>query len=138
MVSLWLIQPAQTGRTTPHSTIHPIIPKAELLSFTGMLKDNKIQLKWIVNRNRLVDRFELEKSTDRKKFFMAALVFCTDVTETDYYEYIDRSIEKKVYYRIKIINKDGTESFSSTLEIDPSAAPESIEQTKTPSYDDYC
>jgi hypothetical protein len=111
---------------------------AELISFTATIKENKILLQWIISKNETVDRFEIERSADRKNFALAALVLCSEKSETDYYKFMDRSTGKKTFYRVKIINKDGSIKYSASLEIDPAAKLEPIEQTKTNADAYYC
>ena len=78
-------------------------------------------LQWIVSENENAAQFEVEKSTDGKNFSMAALVFGTDKTATDNYQFYEKAGKKKVAYRIKIINKNQTIDYSSVIEIDPKA-----------------
>ena len=111
---------------------------SELISFTATIKENKILLQWIISQNEMVDRFEIEKSSDKKNFSLAALVFSSDKAATDHYKFLEKQTGKKIFYRIRIIHKDGSVKYSSSLELDPAAKPEPIEQTKINSDAFYC
>ena len=78
-------------------------------------------LQWVVSENENAAQFEVEKSFDGKIFTMAALVFGTDKTETDNYQFYEKAAKKKVVYRVKIINKNQTVEYSPVIEIDPNA-----------------
>ncbi|MCC7400841.1 MAG: hypothetical protein IT214_05080 [Chitinophagaceae bacterium] len=91
----------------------------ELFSFSSNLKGNKVELQWSVNGNEDVNRFEIEKSTDGKKFKTAALVFGTDSGESENYMFYEKATNKKVLYRIKIIDKKDNSFYTSAIEINP-------------------
>jgi hypothetical protein len=97
-----------------------IIP-AKVVSLNGNISNDKVILKWIVTENEQAAHFEVEKSKDGKNFTMAALVFGTDKTETDNYQFYEKAANKKMAYRIKIINKNQTIEYSPIIEIDPKA-----------------
>lgn len=73
----------------------------------------------MVNENETADRFEVEKSTDGKTFTMAGLVFGTDKSETDNYQFYEKAGNKKILYRIKMINKNQQAEYSAVIEINP-------------------
>lgn len=99
----------------------PTVPfsPAKVVSINGSISKNKVLLQWIVSENESAAQFEVEKSYDGKNFTMAALVFGTDKTASDSYEFYDKKIKKTVQYRIKIINKNQTIGYSSAVEINP-------------------
>ncbi len=117
-------QPSTTKETfVPFASPSPLPPptisvaKAKVISINGFTKNNKATLQWIVSENENAVVFEVEKSTDGENFMMIALVFGTDKTETDNYEFYEKASKKTAIYRIKIINKDKTISFSPAIEI---------------------
>ncbi|HYM94629.1 MAG TPA: hypothetical protein VET23_10850 [Chitinophagaceae bacterium] len=101
------------------STIHLQCGWVKLISFQGCVDNNKVMLHWEVSENEVADQFEVEKSVDGKNFSMAALVFGTDKPHTDSYMFYEKSITKKMLYRIKIIDKKGNITYSDALTIDP-------------------
>lgn len=92
---------------------------AKLISFKGSLNKSKVLLQWVVKGNETADQFVVEKSSDGKKFVMAALVFGTDKAETDNYQFYEKVKNKKVSYRIKLISKNRETEYSAVIEIDP-------------------
>jgi hypothetical protein len=92
---------------------------ARLISFDGSISNHKVILNWEVAENETADQFEVEKSIDGKTFFMAALVFGTDKSDKDKYQFYEKAGNQKVLYRIKIINKNRQTAYSSVIEINP-------------------
>lgn len=90
-----------------------------IVSFKGNLDKQKVLLNWVVAENESADQFEVEKSIDGKNFTMAALVFGTDKTDTDYYQFFEKAGRSKIYYRIKIIKKNRQTEYSPVIEIKP-------------------
>jgi hypothetical protein len=92
---------------------------ANLISIEGSISNHKVILNWVVSENETADQFEVEKSTDGKTFFMAALVFGTDKSDKDKYQFYEKAGNKKVLYRVKLINKNRQTAYSSIIEINP-------------------
>jgi len=92
---------------------------AKLISFDGNIRNHKVILNWVVDENETADKFEVEKSTDGKSFFMAALVFGTDKSNKGNYQFYEKAGNHKVLYRIKVINKNRQTEYSSVVEINP-------------------
>ena len=110
------IAPVATTSFVPPSAIQQ---STKLVSFKGSLNKSKVLLQWAVKENETTDQFIVEKSTDGKKFVVAALVFGSDKPETENYQFYEKSSNKKVSYRIKLINKNQETEYSSVIEIDP-------------------
>jgi hypothetical protein len=94
---------------------------AHLLSISGNLKDKKIWIQWTVNDNQTADQFVVEKSSDGKTYNVAALVFGSDNPETETYRFYEKVDNKKLHYRVKLINKDKQEQYSSSIIIRPNS-----------------
>ena len=90
-----------------------------LISIEGSIRNKKVVLTWVVGQNETADQFEVEKSVDGKNFTLAALVFGTDKPETGHYLFYEKAGNKKVLYRIKIINKNHQAEYSDVIEINP-------------------
>ena|SRR5258705_12642930 len=105
---------------SPLSSFTISIAPAKLINITGSISNHKVILNWVVAENESADKFEVEKSTDGKIFTMAALVFGTDKSETDNYQFYEKAGNKKILYRIKMINKNQEAEYSSVIEINPS------------------
>jgi hypothetical protein len=95
------------------------ITPAKLINITGSISNHKVILNWVVGENESADKFEVEKSTDGKTFTMAALVFGTDKPETDNYQFYEKAGNKKILYRIRMINKNQKAEYSAVIEINP-------------------
>ena len=78
--------------------------------------NNAVQLNWLVDENHTGDRFEIEKSYNGKNYSSSSVVFNTSKTGTEAYAYNETTkLEGGVYYRIKIINKDNSTSYSKVV-----------------------
>jgi hypothetical protein len=86
--------------------------KATIPSFNCSIIDNRILLNWSVDANQLADKFILEKSVDGKHFVVAALIFGTDKAGLDEYEFHEKAGSSKTTYRIRILHKDESVTYS--------------------------
>ena len=111
-------QPAPFTSPTVFSQTSINVP-AKLISFEGRISSRKVLLNWAVSENETADQFQVEKSDDGIHFRLAALVFGTDQPETGLYKFYENAGEKKVSYRIKLINKNKETVYSSIIEINP-------------------
>lgn len=84
-------------------------------SFTAARQSAKSQLSWSITENAKADRIEVEKSTDNRQFTLAAIVWCSENPTTDHYSFFEKAANDKVYYRLKLIRKDETVSYSNVL-----------------------
>jgi hypothetical protein len=92
-----------------------ILP-VKLISFAGSTEDNKPQFSWSVGDNETGYLFELQRSSDGKNFQTSAIIFTTNNTGTENYSYKDsKELTGAVYYRLKIVNKDNTISYSKII-----------------------
>ena len=72
-------------------------------------------LSWTIGQNQQIERFEVERSTDAKKFVFAAMVFGTDKEGLDYYQFVEKMKKSEKYYRVKTIAKDGFVFYSKVI-----------------------
>jgi hypothetical protein len=118
-----MYQPSPVKLTTaPFASPTPLsfqTTPAQLISFDGSIINHKVILNWAVIENETADQFEVEKSTNGKTFFMAALVFGTDKSDKDKYQFYEKAGNHKVLYRIKLINKNRQTEYSPVVEINP-------------------
>lgn len=84
-------------------------------SFTLARQSAKSQLSWTVTDNAKADRIEVEKSTDNRQFMLAAIVWCSENPATDHYSFFEKAGNSKVFYRLKLVHKDETVSYSDVL-----------------------
>lgn len=79
------------------------------------IKNDRVLLNWVIDNNQLANQVEIESSTDGKTFTMAALVFGTDKKDTDNYYFYEKAKKGKIFYRLKIINKDSSVQYSAIV-----------------------
>lgn len=96
-----------------------IASPAKLISIEGKISSNKVFLNWVVGENETADQFEVQKSTDGTNFTMTALVFGTDKTAIDSYQFYEKAGNQKTLYRIKLISKNRQAEYSAVVEINP-------------------
>jgi hypothetical protein len=68
-----------------------------------------------LQQNEDADHFELERSTDGKDFMTAAVVMPSFKSGSESYSINEIMKSEKVYYRLKVLDKNTTISFSKTL-----------------------
>ncbi|MEP7375506.1 MAG: hypothetical protein ABI675_19060 [Chitinophagaceae bacterium] len=79
------------------------------------IKNDRVLLNWTVDNNQSANQIEVESSADGKNFTMAALVFGTDKKDTDNYYFYEKAKKGKIFYRVKIINKDNSAQYSAIV-----------------------
>lgn len=90
----------------------------KLTSFTGNLQNGKANLQWNVAENETGNHFVIEKSTDGKNFSFQAMIFNTSKQGTENYDYKDpKELETSAYYRLQIVNKNNTISYSNIIKL---------------------
>ncbi|HKO81950.1 MAG TPA: hypothetical protein VJU78_16200 [Chitinophagaceae bacterium] len=100
---------------------HSPVPNAIVLNFNATISNERILLNWTLDKNQIVDQIEVERSTNEKTFVMAGLVFGTDQPDKVEYLFYEKNKAAKLFYRLKIINKDRTFSYSSIISVEPAA-----------------
>lgn len=103
------------------STAAILNSSAKLISFTGICKNDKVFLEWTVEENEAACQFEVERSTDGKKYSLTALVFGTDKSEAGKYQFYEKKGRQKTMYRLKLIHKNKKAEYSPVVEIIPNA-----------------
>ncbi|HMP87250.1 MAG TPA: T9SS type A sorting domain-containing protein, partial [Lacibacter sp.] len=94
----------------------PLILPVKLLSFNGNSHNQKVTLNWMVDMNEDADSYEVEKSTNGRDFSKVALVFPTNKQGVESYIYNAAApAQGKELYRLKLVDKNGTISYSRIL-----------------------
>lgn len=91
-----------------------ILEMATINHFDCSITDKRVSLNWSVEKNQTADQFIVEKSTDGRNFVMAALVFGTDKPGPEEYRFYEKATRKSTY-RIKILHKDASVSWSEAM-----------------------
>ncbi len=89
----------------------------KLTNFKVTLNNDRVVLDWEVDGNESTSLFEVEKSADGKNFSLTALVFSSEKTEKDNYQYFEKIGKEKLQFRIKIIGKDKKISYSEIISV---------------------
>jgi len=87
----------------------------KLVYFQGTLENNKVALKWRVEQNEEVDRFEIERSEDGINFVTAGIVFPSAKSDAENYSYNESIKTYKAYYRLKMYDKNQMTKYSSAV-----------------------
>jgi hypothetical protein len=101
----------------------PIALSVNLLDFYAERNSNSgVTVKWAVNKEIQFSHYELERSENGADFkkINTQQGNCAASSAKCSYSFNDNSAGKTVYYRLKIVDKDGTFSYSSILSMDAS------------------
>jgi len=103
--------PTQVGATF----YLPSLP-VQLLNFTASIVSKTVQLKWNVVNEINFKQYEVEYSTDGTNFNKIATVLASQQSSYNYVHI--NSISKNQYYRLKLIDKDGSFVYSAIVSVD--------------------
>jgi hypothetical protein len=91
-----------------------------LVSFTGKkTADNQNLLKWFTTEEKDFDRFEIQRSEDARAFETIGSVDGATATSTalNSYEFADNRTKGDHYYRLKMVDTDGSFDYSKIISI---------------------
>lgn len=98
--------------TTPVDAPLPV----DLISFTAKLNNKATVLDWTTSNEKDFSHFVIQRSTDGKTFDDAAMMFSdeSNTTAVKKYAYTDNATVQSiiVYYRLKMVDKDGAYKYS--------------------------
>lgn len=87
-----------------------------LTRFTGVANTGKVSLNWNVASNETGSYFELEKSYNGTSYKTAATILNTDKQGDEAYSFTDVApFTDKVFYRLKIVNKNDAVTYSNII-----------------------
>ncbi len=116
--------------------LQPILLPAKLLNFTASVVNEKVWLTWGASQEENLSHYCLERSYDNKNFEQAALLFPSEeVTGLNNYSYRDaikNSAAAVIYYRLKMVDKDGRFKYSETKFVRPGNGSNSAKITAYP------
>lgn len=108
-------QACQTATLYLTTLINDAALPVTLLSFTAKNSVEGVQLLWKTANEFDFDRFVLEKNVNSVKAFKEVTTVKSGLSS---YDYTDRSGEKGTnYYRLKMIDKDGSSAFSKIISV---------------------
>jgi Secretion system C-terminal sorting domain len=101
---------------TPGSSLN-VIP-VELTTFKGSLINEKAALQWETATERNAKAFIVEKSTDAKSFAPIGTVAAKGGNALTNYNFDDTKLNEDInYYRLKMVDNDGSFKYSNTVAI---------------------
>jgi K+ transporter len=104
---------------TNNKQFHPTALSPTVLNFNAVINSERVLLSWTLDKNQAVDQIEVERSTNEKDFVMAGLVFGTDQPDKVEYLFYEKNKKSKLFYRLRIINKDRSVSYSPIISPEP-------------------
>ena len=110
--------PAQWIPPFEEGSILPV----KLIRFTGVAGAEKVRLDWKVSSNETGSHFELEKNINGIGFKTQVTLISTEKQGDETYSFSDAvPVTGKVYYRLKMVGKDHSVSFSNVVFFDAEA-----------------
>ncbi len=100
------------------STAFPV----HLLTFAGKLRDKIVNLQWIVDNEQNFSHYEVERGTNSREFSRIGSVKSQGQSGKNGYTYDDHGIAQlsfvnSFFYRLKMIDKDGSFTYSNIVNI---------------------
>jgi hypothetical protein len=92
----------------------------QLESFTGVSSNCNTIINWKTSNETNADRFIIQKSTDSRNFTDESTVAASGNSSGKSYQVILAGSSAQAYYRLRMIEKDGTYNYSSFIAIHPS------------------
>jgi hypothetical protein len=94
--------------------VHSTLP-VTLNEFTGKVMPQHNELKWIVEDEQNLSGYELERSSTGSSYIKIATINSRNQTSQSTYSYNDLTPPFEGYYRLKMIDLDGTFTYSSVV-----------------------
>lgn len=102
----------------------------KLLNFTTQLTSERVWLTWSSNQEQNVNYYSIERSYDNQNFEQIALLFpAEDLTSVNSYTYKDpvkNTNAVVIYYRLKMVDKEGKYKYSPIKFVRPGTANDSV------------
>ena len=104
--------------TTPNckTTLQPSKP-VNIISISGSVSNNKVILDWQIGQNEEAEQFIVERSRDGINFKPVALVFTSEKTDKETYQFYEKAGNGKWFYRVLMIAKNKQTIYSPLVEI---------------------
>ncbi len=85
-------------------------------AFNGVAKNNIVDLNWSTKSESDLSQFQVLKSTDAASWNMIGTVAAKNIITGAQYSFVDNNATaNKNYYRLKMVNKDGSFTYSGVL-----------------------
>ena len=87
----------------------------KLISFNTDSEGSMTRISWKVDENETGNYFEIERSSDGKNFSSISKIYVQQGSGVKEYSTLDQSSSNDVYYRLKMVNKDLSVTYSKVL-----------------------
>lgn len=94
-----------------------IVAPLKLVSFTGLLSQGAIHLKWLTANEYNVKGFSVERSADGRQFSLLGSVDALNKSEANYNFSDNSPLKGSNYYRLIMIDKDGKQRTSEIITV---------------------
>ena len=88
---------------------------AKLTSFQGSVFNSIARLNWEVAENESVQQFNIEQSIDGTHFTASSPIYGNNRAGAETYQQIEKMSSNRIYYRLKITDKNGTVRYSRVI-----------------------
>jgi len=112
-----------------------ILP-VQLTSFSGLAQPEGVRLQWETANESQFSQYEIERSDDGQSFMKIAAVSAENSPSGASYEYLDQNpLSGTAYYRLKMIENDGSYSYSDIVSVTINPAIPQIQLYPNPASD---
>ena len=84
----------------------------DIVLFGGKLYGNEVLLKWTIKNETNLARYEVERSFNGTSFTKIGTVQASGISEYDFTDNVSNTSGRRIYYRLKNIDKDGKFKYS--------------------------
>lgn len=114
----------------------PIALPINILSFNATKSEQNVELDWVVNQEKNFSHFEVFHSNDGYNFNQIGKVNSTNSNfETNTYQFVDSKLNSGIsFYKLKIVDNDGTYSWSKIVTIENNNKPNKISIFPNPAH----
>src|SRR3954447_26629304 len=92
-----------------------------LANLQALIKGNAVQLSWVAINERSLVAHEIQRSTNGSPFRNIGTLTAQNEAASSNYTFVDATpVEGNNYYRLRSIDKNGNETFSSVLQLNHS------------------
>jgi hypothetical protein len=93
----------------------PSLLPVNLISFTGTEQGTQNQLKWTVDQEINMSRYELERSSNGVNYQTITSIASRNSLTQSTYTYNDAAGNTTYYYRLRMVNSDGSDEYSKVV-----------------------
>lgn len=120
---------SEAGDYVYSGTISNVVVPVKMGDFTAVLCNNVVRLDWQTYFESDLEHFEIERSTDGINYaFVESINGMGNSNTTQRYHYSDQVTNCKdvLYYRLKILDRDGSYEYSKTIRVKIAESPTSL------------